>query len=153
MTDDPTHPLIDQVEGDLENPFREGDRIRRLRDGRLGIVDGTWSRMVDTVTLPRDCRPWMIHTITAVMDDGERVNDHIGGHVSNFERAPASAPHPPWRSVLADPYGRPTTVEMVQEYYRWLAKKWHPDRGGTDAAMAMLNVARDRALAEIGGAK
>lgn len=51
-----------------------------------------------------------------------------------------------WRDVLAWPSDRPVTREKIQETYRMLAAVRHPDKGGTDAAMAELNEARDRAL-------
>lgn len=44
---------------------------------------------------------------------------------------------------------RPTAVD-VQNAYRRLAAKHHPDRGGTAAAMADINAARDEALQEVG---
>jgi hypothetical protein len=139
----PTHPLINEVEDD-GNPFREGDRVV-VAGGRFGFVEHCWASMVDTVTLPRNCRPWIIHRVTVAMDNGRRKTLHV----SHVERAPVSAPPPPWRAVLGDPYGRPTTVESVQSGYRWWAKRLHPDHGGSGAAMAMLNAARDLAMKEL----
>lgn len=43
---------------------------------------------------------------------------------------------------------RPTAAD-VQQAYRRLAAQHHPDRGGTAAAMAEINAARDDALQEV----
>jgi hypothetical protein len=61
-------------------------------------------------------------------------------------------PAPNWRKVLE--FGaqqHPLTIKDVEERYRSLAKEWHPDRGGQDEYMALLNVARDLARVELGG--
>ncbi|EQA97247.1 hypothetical protein L286_23260 [Sphingobium sp. HDIP04] len=54
-----------------------------------------------------------------------------------------------WWEVLGVPM-RPTRDE-VNRAYRDKARTAHPDQGGSHAAMARLNAARDSALAEIGG--
>lgn len=41
------------------------------------------------------------------------------------------------------------TQAQIQEAYRLLADKHHPDHGGSNELMARLNAARDKALAEI----
>lgn len=41
----------------------------------------------------------------------------------------------------------PASVDEMNERYRTLAKRWHPDNGGDDAAMAELNNAHEEALA------
>lgn len=45
---------------------------------------------------------------------------------------------------------RQLTVQKIEEQYRRLAAMRHPDRGGSNDAMAELNAARDEALREIG---
>src|SRR5438046_2993480 len=40
------------------------------------------------------------------------------------------------------------TADEINEAYRRLAKRFHPDQGGTHAAMRELNAARKAALAE-----
>lgn len=47
---------------------------------------------------------------------------------------------------------RDADVETISNQYRARAKSAHSDTGGTDAAMARLNVARDQALEERGRA-
>lgn len=55
-----------------------------------------------------------------------------------------------WREVFGfGPNSRPDR-EGLELQYRTLAKKRHPDAGGSAEAMAELNAARDEALEEIG---
>ncbi len=53
----------------------------------------------------------------------------------------------PWREVLGVHAG--SGRAHVDDAYRRLASKHHPDRGGDPAKMAELNRARDQALAEL----
>lgn len=55
-----------------------------------------------------------------------------------------------WREVLGFPPSSKPVHAEVDARYRALAKKHHPDAGGSAAAMAELNAARDEALKEIG---
>lgn len=55
------------------------------------------------------------------------------------------APGDDWRAVL----GHPKTRAEAEAAYRDLARSAHPDAGGSDDRMAVLNVARDRARAEL----
>lgn len=66
----------------------------------------------------------------------------------------------PWRFVL-NMQDVPTSIDgmmreafrlLVGNRYKELARKAHSAAGGSDVAMAELNVARDEALAELGGA-
>lgn len=65
---------------------------------------------------------------------------------------PAPGAKRPWREVLKmDGFDTALTdTGMVEARYRVLAKKAHPDAGGSHEAMAELNRARDEALKEIG---
>lgn len=61
---------------------------------------------------------------------------------------PAAAPDDPWPVLGLDP--ETATEETVRGRYRELAKERHPDQpGGSEAAMAALTEARDRALREV----
>ena len=62
---------------------------------------------------------------------------------------PGSNPKQSWREVL-DLHGHPTRAQ-VEAQYRLLAKKRHPDAGGSMEAMVELNLACDEALKEIEG--
>ena len=55
-----------------------------------------------------------------------------------------------WWQVLGVHEG--ATAETINTAYRELATKAHPDRGGSDAAMARLNTARDTGLSAQGAA-
>ena len=65
-----------------------------------------------------------------------------------FAALPAPGGGRPWRTVLG--LGPRPTPDEVQTAYREKAKAAHPDAGGSTAAMAELNAARDAALKEIG---
>lgn len=54
-----------------------------------------------------------------------------------------------WRAVLDFGPGQ-VTVDDVQAKYRLLARKAHPDAGGSEVEMSRLNVARDAALEALG---
>lgn len=54
-----------------------------------------------------------------------------------------------WQILGLDKPGGTVNREKITEAYRALAAKNHPDAGGSDAAMAELNAARDAALREI----
>lgn len=58
----------------------------------------------------------------------------------------------PWWDVLDIPQSAigVLSIAMVEARYRELATKAHPDRGGSDAAMAELNAAREQAKAHYG---
>lgn len=51
-----------------------------------------------------------------------------------------------WADVLG--VTRDAPVETIQAQYRELARRCHPDHGGSEAAMSELNRARDEALKE-----
>ena len=53
-----------------------------------------------------------------------------------------------WSEVLGVP--RTATREQIEAAWKEQARTAHPDRGGAMDAMARVNAARDRALAEIG---
>lgn len=74
-----------------------------------------------------------------------------------FGALPAASNVPPvrpWWEVLALPKEALSfaTLVMVEAQYRDLASKAHPDRGGSDAAMAELNRAREEAKQHFKGA-
>jgi hypothetical protein len=56
-------------------------------------------------------------------------------------------PAPDWRTEL----GNATSLEVVEQRYRELARTRHPDHGGSVDDMARLNAARDAARRELGG--
>lgn len=54
-----------------------------------------------------------------------------------------------WSEILG--VGRDATLKQVTDAYRDLARKRHPDRGGSQELMAELNRARDAAVRDLNG--
>lgn len=73
----------------------------------------------------------------------------IRASFQGFLSLPAPTDKRHWRAVLGFPAQAVVSPSMLQERYRKRASEQHPDKGGTDAAMAQLNQARDEALKEI----
>lgn len=55
-----------------------------------------------------------------------------------------------WREVFEIPDGVAVSRDFIQLAYKTLARKRHPDHGGSNEEMAELSRARDAALEEIG---
>lgn len=60
----------------------------------------------------------------------------------------AASMHRPWRDVLGLGPGAPSKDE-IDRAFRRLAAQHHPDRGGSAARMAEINLARDEAMQEL----
>lgn len=58
----------------------------------------------------------------------------------------SALPPPSSGLVTISPFAGLTTADAISALYRDLAKAAHPDMGGSDAAMALLNLQRDEAL-------
>lgn len=70
-----------------------------------------------------------------------------------FRALPAPAGKRLWREVFGlKPDFFTTDTNTINELFRAAAKKSHPDKGGSEQAMAELNRARDEALKELGAA-
>ncbi|RAI30367.1 J domain-containing protein [Rhodoplanes serenus] len=86
-----------------------------------------------------------------------RQLDRHGGGVmmerafAGFAALPPPGEKPPWRAVLDFAADARLTASDVEARYRHLAKRRHPDAGGSAEAMAELNAARDEALRAIRG--
>jgi hypothetical protein len=65
-----------------------------------------------------------------------------------FLALPAPAGARPWRQVFGLGPGDSANADFIRTAYRQLASERHPDKGGSDAAMAELNAAREQALKE-----
>lgn len=63
--------------------------------------------------------------------------------------SPETRPRGTWQEVMGFGAKAKPTKAQVMERYRELAKKRHPDRGGSVAAMAALNMAKTAALKEV----
>jgi hypothetical protein len=67
---------------------------------------------------------------------------------TGFAALPAPGGRKSWNEVLGFSNKR-ADAEAVEAAYRRLARARHPDRGGSNEAMAELNAARDEALREL----
>lgn len=78
------------------------------------------------------------------------TGDMMEAAFSGFAALPSSAGARHWSEVL----GVPTNAgrEQIEQAYRVLAMRNHPDRGGDPAVMAEINQARDVALRNLVGA-
>lgn len=65
---------------------------------------------------------------------------------TGFAALPAPGSKRPWREVLEFAASASPSRDDIDAKYRELAKKNHPDSGGTTEAMAALNAARAEAL-------
>lgn len=86
-----------------------------------------------------------------------QLDRHGGGAMmerafAGFAALPPPGYKRPWKDVLglSDVPTVNISLATISNRYRELAAKKHPDKGGTETAMAELNVARDDALREIG---
>lgn len=112
----------------------------RLRREQRVLACDRWDRVADNIAA-------IAAHISAI-----RAVDRYG--VGTLEQAFAGyaalpAPQAPtsWRAVLN--YGdEPVDVERVRRFYVDAARRAHPDAGGSDEQMRVVNAARDQALAE-----
>jgi DnaJ-class molecular chaperone len=72
------------------------------------------------------------------------ASDMMERAFSAFEALPPPRSH--WETLGIRPG---SSADAIQAAYRAKARAAHPDAGGSDAAMAELNSARDAALKEI----
>lgn len=93
-----------------------------------------------------------IAAIAAHIDAMRRMDRYGVGSVERMFEGFAALPPPgrvDWRADLGIPPDALVTAEIVQQRWRALAEKHHPDRGGNPAQMAAVNAARDAALQEL----
>ncbi len=96
-----------------------------------------------------------IRSLTLALKAMRAIEEHGGSLMmerafEGFMSLPAPSARRPWREVLGPlPVSAPVGGAWVEEKFRILAKKKHPDKGGSADAMAELNAARAEALADI----
>ena len=78
----------------------------------------------------------------------DRVVDQL-----RLEMAASRGPESKWRQVLGFVGEMHPTKEQIETRYKELARKRHPDAGGTHKEFVELAAARDAALQELGGAR
>lgn len=82
--------------------------------------------------------------IAAHLEATRAISRHgVATAAEMFTAFVALPPPKPWWEVLG--VGENVSLRMAEEAYRILARKAHPDAGGSTAAMAELNAARDAA--------
>jgi hypothetical protein len=95
---------------------------------------------------------WNVHAIGLTIQAMRQIercgaSDMMDRAFTGFAALPETTERP-WR-VVFDFEGTPS-LPRVEQRFRELAILRHPDRGGSEAAMAELNRARDQARAELG---
>jgi hypothetical protein len=92
--------------------------------------------------------------IAATLEALRAVERHGGARIlerafTGFTALAAPAPARTWRNVLGFLEGSRPTIDEAANARRRLASVHHPDKGGTDAAMAEINAAYAQACAEL----
>lgn len=95
-----------------------------------------------------------MRSITLALEAMRALERHGGGIMMDrafqgFTALPQPGATRTWREILGFPPGATPDRAGIEHAYRTAAKKAHPDHGGTDAAMAEVNRAREAALREI----
>lgn len=124
-------------------PDDPGIAVYWTRNGRQNVMAiDIYDRVADNLA-----------AVAATLNAMRAIERHGGAQVLEraFEGFSALPAPKGWREILKYPPGqmRPTADE-IRGRFRMLAKEAHPDTGGSEAAMAELNTARDAALKEIG---
>lgn len=132
--------------GDQGEPSDPGAAVYwRTREGELKSMGiDHYRRVADNIA-----------AIAASLDAMRAIDRHGGAQVLEraFKGFSALPPPATWRRVMDFGEGERVTTSDVESRYKALSKQRHPDiPGGSSAAMAALNVARDEALKEISGA-
>lgn len=92
-----------------------------------------------------------IAALAATLDAMRSIERHGGAAVlerafTGFTALPAPGAEKSWWEVLGVP--KTATPEAIRAAWRTLASTAHPDKGGSDAAMAEINAAREKGLAQ-----
>jgi hypothetical protein len=93
--------------------------------------------------------------IAATLDAMRAIERHGGAQIldrafTGFTALPAPISKRHWRDVFGVAQGASVTLAALNTMYRMAARNCHPDRGGSDAAMSELNIARAEAEREMG---
>ncbi|WP_197091036.1 J domain-containing protein [Herbaspirillum chlorophenolicum] len=134
---------------DRGEPFDSGAAVywrTRKGENKVMAID-VYDRVADNLA-----------AVAATLDAMRAIERHGGAVVldrafSGFTAlpAPGQTVKRDWQDVLGLRSVALPTREQVKAAYRALASMHHPDKGGSEAMMAELNVAQDEALKEIFG--
>lgn len=127
---------------DQGNPADPGVAVYwRKKDATKVMAIDHYARVADNLA-----------AVAATLDAMRAIERHGGAAILDrafvgFEAlpAPGNTAARSWREVLEIAPGVRPTLDEISQAYRRLASKAHPDKGGTDAAMAELNAARAQA--------
>nr|MBA4770786.1 J domain-containing protein [Sphingobium sp.] len=130
--------LDGQPRSDRRDPVDTGAAVYfRLQGKDIALACDKWDRVADNITAiakhieaMRGMDRWGLGTAAQAFAGYERL---------------AAPEH--WTEILG--LTKWATRAGINQAYRSLAQAAHPDRGGSDAAMARLNAARDAALREV----
>lgn len=109
----------------------------RLKNAPRALACDAWTTVAGNIA-----------ALAAHIDALRRIDRYGVGSVEQAFAGYAALPPTgeDWWLVLE--VARSSTVLQIEQAYRTKAMQAHPDRGGTDAEMSRLNVARDAAVAE-----
>ena len=131
--------------GDRGEPADTGVAIYWTHKGKQQCMAiDTYTRVADNLA-----------AIAATLDDLRSIERHGGGSILEraflgFAQLPeAIVTRRPWRVVLSIPDDAEVSKDYINQRFREVARIQHPDRNGSHEAMAELNDARARALAEV----
>lgn len=125
------------------NPVDAGVALYFERKGKqMVFACDRWSRVKDNMRAIQKT----IEAIRGIERWG--ASEMLERAFSAFEALPSPRTERGWREILGITNPKPHSSE-IEAMYRTKAKRAHPDAGGSDAAMAELNSARDQALKEI----
>lgn len=124
--------LDGQPRSDRGNPSDPGVALYFKLKGRdTALACDRWVRVADNITALakhieaiRGMERWGVGTVEQVF--------------TGYQALPSPEQ---WWDVLG--VDSDAAADLIERRYRLLAQTAHPDRGGTDAAMARLNAARD----------
>lgn len=114
-----------------------------LQQPEVRAAAGRLSEIVDQALSAR---------VTSIIDRIGNVVERVaapGPRGSAPPPRPAPKPEESPRAILHFTPDEPLTVKLVKDRHRALASIIHPDKGGKDASMQRLNIARDALLKEL----
>lgn len=129
--------LDGQPRSDRSEPYDPGVALYFKLKGRDTVLAcDRWDRVADNITA-------IAKHIEAIRGMDRWGVGSIDQVFTGYQALPA--PEQWWQVLGVSPAA---TIDDIDQAYRKLAPTAHPDRGGSDSAMARLNAARDQGKAE-----
>lgn len=132
-------------------PFADAAR-RRIDDPGVAVY---FQRGQKVTVMARDAYPTVhdnLRSIGLAVEHLRGMERHGGAQMMDraFEGFTALPTPKSWRAILGIREEAAVTVEVINTFWRDAARRCHPDAGGSHAAMAEVNAARDAAMKELG---